>query len=408
MEYRSRKTNPAKTIIFILIGGALIIMTDLFVFGGINKIWPDRKNMSGDISIDVSSLRQQHGSYMDDGIYIDPVMLSKAMPPTKTIEATGKESFASLSEQSITIDEILANKRASELAQIKPAIGVEGDFKSEVLENNAEIKELVGAISEVDIELVPKAKPEEKSTTITYQYDEPKGHGMIAIIIDDMGVSLRSKLVEVLPAPLTLSYLPYAKNLKERTARAAANGHELMVHIPMEPIKSYIDGGPKVLKSSQNETEFMNVLDWGLTQFDGFVGINNHMGSKLTQDKNAMHRVMDYLKVRDDNLYFIDSKTINSSIAANVASKKGVSYNERDVFLDHEINKEFIEASLKKLEAIANKKGYAIAIGHPHKETIAALKKWLPTLENKGLTLVPMSRLVKHPKAVNDNLVAER
>ena len=229
---------------------------------------------------------------------------------------------------------------------------------------------------------------------IDYTYIEPKTGGKIAIIIDDMGLNLRSKLVELMPAPLTLAYLPYANNLAEHTERARQNGHELMVHMPMEPMNGALDGGPRVLKTTQSDEELRDTLHWGLSQFEGYVGMNNHMGSRITQDKHAMSVIMKDLKAR--GLFFIDSKTIGASVAADAAREAGLDYAERDVFLDHEISMEFIRGALKKLENTARHKGYAIAIGHPHKETIAALKEWLPTVKDKGLTIVPVSELLKH------------
>ncbi len=407
MEYEDKKFNPTKIIVFILIGGALVILSDLFIFGGIKNISHNNGNES---LVDVASLKKQHSLYMDEGVYIDPSILAKAMPPIvkPTRDAAMNDVANNDKENQITIDEILANQKAMELADIMPAIGTDKNIYKNIDENTdiALDDEFKNILSEINIE--PAAPDIDVSAITTYEYDEPKGNGMIAIIIDDMGISLRSKLVEILPAPLTLSYLPYANNLKQRTERAAKNGHELMVHMPMEPMSDYVDDGPKVLKSSQNEADFIDTLDWGLSQFDGFVGVNNHMGSKITQDKNAMNRVMNYLKARDEKLFFIDSKTIGSSVAASSARNVGIPYAVRDVFLDHEISKEFIEKSLKKLEDIASKKGYAIAIGHPHKETIAALKAWLPTLKSKGLTLVPASKLIKQPKPANDDLVAGR
>ncbi len=197
--------------------------------------------------------------------------------------------------------------------------------------------------------------------------------------------------------PLTLAYLPYANGLRERTKRAANNGHELMVHMPMEAMNTKLDGGPKVLRTTTSDQEFLEILDWGLSQFDGYVGINNHMGSRLTKDSNSMNKLMSIIK--DRGIYFIDSKTIGSSVAGETAAEYGVPYAVRDVFLDHEISKGFVRGALKKLEGIAKKKGYAIAIGHPHKETIEVLKEWIPTLSDKGLTLVPASDVIKMPIA---------
>ncbi|MCK5375038.1 MAG: divergent polysaccharide deacetylase family protein, partial [Alphaproteobacteria bacterium] len=168
-----------------------------------------------------------------------------------------------------------------------------------------------------------------------------------------------------------------------------------IVHIPMEPLNKALNPGPHALKVSQNTKKLRDEINWNLSQFDGYVGVNNHMGSRITTNKRAMNQVMAELKSRD--LFFVDSRTIGSSVAAQSARDAGISYAVRDIFLDHEVTQDFISNALIKLENKAKTRGYAIAIGHPHKETIAALKAWLPTLEGKGLALVPVSQLLNRP-----------
>lgn len=224
----------------------------------------------------------------------------------------------------------------------------------------------------------------------------PKGTGRIAIVIDDMGVDKRSAEVIAIDAPLTLAFLPYARNLKEQIEKARARGHELMIHVPMEPKANNIDPGPDVLKTSMSEEELKAALERAFASFEGYKGINNHMGSKLTEDKTRMGWVMQELK--DKNLFFLDSMTISDSEGFKAAREAGVAYGKRDVFLDHETDIESVRASLRHLEALAYKNGYAIAIGHPKDNTIAAIKEWLPTLKDKKLTLVPVSALLSGPK----------
>ncbi|WP_435641826.1 divergent polysaccharide deacetylase family protein [Micavibrio aeruginosavorus] len=216
----------------------------------------------------------------------------------------------------------------------------------------------------------------------------------VVIIIDDMGVDVkRSAAVVDLPAGLTLAYLPYASNIKAQTAKAKDAGHELMVHVPMEPMSQTKDPGPEVLRVGQDIAAFDQVLQDDLSAFDGYVGINNHMGSKLTQDKAAMARVMNELKSR--NLYFIDSRTIQNSVAGDMAREAGVPHAGRDVFLDHENTADFVSKSLAQVERKALKDGLAIAIGHPKDVTIEGLRAWLPTLKDKGIELVPASQVVR-------------
>ncbi len=407
MDHHEIPRTPVKTIIFIVIGGVLIVMTDLFVLGGIHHIWKNKVNLTAD-GIQVSDLKKQHHIYMTKGIELGqefyphtPIPSPDKLKRKDDFEFVQKDKNAPLEIDSQT-EEMLAN--------ITPAIGTENnDIETipEIIPPQPAEKNMADVIlrlsyTEPNIQQsqdVPEEdtyKQSSKENILQYSYDEPEAKGMIAIIIDDMGLGLRSKQVEVMQGPLTLSYLPYAKNLNERTQRAKENGHELMLHMPMEPLNDDLDGGPNVLKTSQNEEDFSKTLEWGLTSYDGFVGLNNHMGSRLTKDRNAMARVMQALKAR--GLFFVDSKTIGGSIGAEEAKNAGIPYAERDVFLDHEITKDFVKEALKNLENTAHKKGYAIAIGHPHKETIEVLKEWIPTLADKGLALVPVSKLVKYPR----------
>lgn len=438
MRHQRKPFNPVKLMIFTIIGAMLIVFTDLVILegkqnvtwfsGAVNEAVNDSVSAwlegNDDNLIEVTTLRQQHKNYMHDGIEM-PAQLVAQSRPVSLLSPVGKQASEGLTlAQSVPLDDLIERERLEELAAIQPALGVDNDLEgvieySDVFERKNVLETIVekdmgdvlSALNSNDMKSVHEIHEEvvidvvaEKITET--QYAAPSARGQVVIIIDDMGLTLRSKQVEVMQGPLTLAYLPYAKGLDERTARAKSNGHELMVHMPMEAMNGKLDGGPRVLKGSLDHNAFMDTVEWGLSQFDGYVGVNNHMGSRLTQDKDAMRRVMGSLKER--GVFFIDSKTIGSSVAVDMARESGIAYAERDVFLDHEISMDFVRGALKKLEKVAYRKGYAIAIGHPHKETIAALKEWLPTLEGKGLTLVPASAVVTRPVAVNDNLVAGR
>ena len=217
----------------------------------------------------------------------------------------------------------------------------------------------------------------------------------IAVIVDDMGLNVaRSSRVVALGAPLTLSYLPYARNLQRQTAIARAAGHELMVHVPMEPSDGSVEPGPKVLKATLSPTANLGRLKWALSRFDGFVGINNHMGSRFTPDMSSMWPVLRELKRR--GLFFVDSLTDRRSAAAQIATAIGLPFAKRDIFLDHVDDPVQIRRRLAELERLARASGAAVAIGHPRDATIAALKEWIPLARARGLEFVPVSQVVQH------------
>lgn len=227
----------------------------------------------------------------------------------------------------------------------------------------------------------------------------PRGErGKIAIIIDDVGMNLKNSREAVeLPAPITLAFLPYAPHTPELAQHAIAAGHQAMIHTPMEAIGNNSGLGPMALRSGMNADQLRAELDKMFVSFDGYKGINNHMGSKLTQDAGAMDVVMETLKAR--GLYFVDSKTIAGSVAADRARAAGIPYAVRDVFLDHEETPEFVARALDHLVRLAKANGGAIAIGHPKDVTLNGLRAWLPTLKDKGVELVPVSDLLIRPAA---------
>jgi polysaccharide deacetylase 2 family uncharacterized protein YibQ len=217
---------------------------------------------------------------------------------------------------------------------------------------------------------------------------------MVAVVIDDMGVDVkRSARIIDLPGPLTTSFLTYARDLQAQANRARQHGHELMVHFPMEPKSTTIDPGPDVLRTTLSADEIDRRLARGLGSFTGYVGINNHMGSKFTEYAPGMAQVMKALKAR--GLLWLDSRTTAKSVGIDLAEKWGVPHADRHVFLDNGKSVASVNEQLRELEQIALKHGYAIAIGHPHDQTITALSAWLPTLARKGIVLVPISTIVR-------------
>lgn len=224
----------------------------------------------------------------------------------------------------------------------------------------------------------------------------PAGAGkkpMIAIVIDDMGLDKgRTARISALPGPITTSFLTYASDLKKQAADARRAGHELMMHVPMQP-QGNINAGPDVLRVGMDPDEIHRRMVDYLGRLDGIVGINNHMGSAFTEHAEGLRPVMQVLK--DHNLFFLDSKTSGRSVGSKTAAEAGIPTIDRNVFLDHEETNAFVTRQLAETEAIARKHGYAVAIGHPKDVTIRGLSQWLPTLSEKGFVLVPLSTLVR-------------
>ncbi|QEX17188.1 hypothetical protein FRZ44_24840 [Hypericibacter terrae] len=239
------------------------------------------------------------------------------------------------------------------------------------------------------------------ATWLAYAVPVPdtRGRPMIAIVIDDVGLDrANSARAIALPGPLTISFMTYAEHLDQQSALAREHGHELMLHVPMEPMDPSLDAGPDALRTDLAPGELKRRLDWDLTRLSGIVGINNHMGSKFSRSTEGMNLVMQALRER--GLLFLDSRTIADSVGSKEAAAYGVPHADRDVFLDDDQSPAKIDQMLAELERIARKRGYAVGIGHPHPATIAALQRWLPTAAQRGFVLVPISAIVRRMNGV--------
>ncbi|MDX2223571.1 MAG: divergent polysaccharide deacetylase family protein [Rhodospirillaceae bacterium] len=216
----------------------------------------------------------------------------------------------------------------------------------------------------------------------------------VAVVIDDMGLDrARSVRMLDLPGPLTLSFLTYATDLQGWADRARDAGHEVMAHVPMEPLDRGENPGPRALTMAMSADEIGSALDGMLDGWQGYVGVNNHMGSRLTADPARMGAVMAVLRAR--GLMWLDSRTSPQTRAMDAAATAGVPAIARDVFLDNAANAAAINNELAALERQARATGMAVAIGHPYDATYEALAAWLPTLAERGLVLVPASEIVR-------------
>lgn len=216
---------------------------------------------------------------------------------------------------------------------------------------------------------------------------------LIAIVIDDVGLDRpRSKRAWELPGPLTMSFLPYAKDLHEQARAARAHGQELMLHLPMEP-GGRADPGPNALLVSLPEQEIRHRVTAALDSFDGYVGVNNHMGSRFTAYRPGMETVLRQFKAR--GLLFLDSRTTPNSVGDQTAQELGVPSVTRHVFLDDDQAIGAVRRKLAETESLARRQGFAVAIGHPHESTIQALSEWLPTVAGKGFALAPLSAVLR-------------
>lgn len=220
------------------------------------------------------------------------------------------------------------------------------------------------------------------------------GRPVVAVVIDDLGLDrARTERALALDPAVTMAFMTYAEKLPQWLARSRAAQHELLVHVPMQPESAAVDPGPNTLTVSLPQEEMLRRLRWGLDRLDGYVGANNHMGSRFTGDAAGMRVVLAELETR--GLLFLDSLTTPRSTCGALARSLGLPFASRNVFLDNEATVPGVRRQIATLETVARSHGYAIGIGHPHDATLAALAEWLPQAQARGITVVPLTSAIR-------------
>jgi polysaccharide deacetylase 2 family uncharacterized protein YibQ len=250
---------------------------------------------------------------------------------------------------------------------------------------------------------------EEPKEIIEPEVDDKKGVTFAAIIVDDLGLSHKAaRGFMALGLDLTLAILPYEHNSDKIAKEARGKGFELMLHMPMEPY-NYLDGknpGEGALLMSMTSDEIIKGANDMITAVGAVSGINNHMGSKFCEDSEKMSDVMGVIKER--SLYFVDSLTTDNSCGIKTAESYGVENISRNIFLDNDKEEEKILAQLDKVIRISKKRGYAIAICHPYKETLKALEKGRERLKENGIEIVRVSEIIRiRSKKLNEKARAK-
>ena len=216
----------------------------------------------------------------------------------------------------------------------------------------------------------------------------------LSIIIDDIGYQLKNgrRAVE-LPGKLTYAFLPHSPYATRLAELAYRRHKEVMLHLPMQA-KAGNKLGPGALTEAMSKHRFKIALHSALAAIPHVQGFNNHMGSLLTQDLTRMRWLMEAAMFHD-HMYFVDSRTTAQSVAQREAARLGISNTRRDIFLDYRQGSVVVEHQLRLLIKRAKQKGTALAIGHPHPDTLAVLERWLPKLQAQGVRLVPVSELIR-------------
>ena len=214
------------------------------------------------------------------------------------------------------------------------------------------------------------------------------------VVVDDAGLALaETQQFLDIPVPMTMAVLPHLKDT-ESVCRAIAHDKrkEMILHQPMEAYDASKRTGDGAIRSATRPQQVAAILDWNLSSVKGAVGMNNHMGSRITEDPELVRAVLRYCKAHD--LFFLDSKTAYNSVVPRVAVLEDMHVEQRDCFLDIQHDREYIRRMWAQAVEIANEKGYAIVIGHAWSaETAAAIRESYALLMKQGYTFHNLSEL---------------
>ncbi|MBI6940371.1 divergent polysaccharide deacetylase family protein [Pseudomonas putida] len=210
----------------------------------------------------------------------------------------------------------------------------------------------------------------------------------MSIIIDDLGQSTeRDSRTLALPGPVTMAIMPDTPHASDFARQAHKAGKTVILHMPMDPAT-----GPYAWHPGLAIPELAERLNAALAKVPYAAGINNHMGSRMTSQRDAMTWLMGELQRR--HLFFVDSRTSAATVAAAQAQEVGLAHVSRDVFLDDERTVEAIAGQLQQGVELARRQGSAVLIGHPYPQTLQVLERELPRLQAQGIVLIGLHQMI--------------
>ena len=218
----------------------------------------------------------------------------------------------------------------------------------------------------------------------------------IAVLINGMGLSdgATAEAIKDLPAPISVAYGAYGRNLQDWVAKARQEGHEVLLQIPLEPLDYPTnDPGPHTLLTTLPPEENLKRLQWLMSRFTGYVGITNLMGAKFEPTQASFVPVLEEVKAR--GLLFVDDGSVKDSAGGQIASTIGLDFATADVQIDAVASPDDINKALARLEAVAKEKGSAIGIASAKPGTIKQLSQWAGQLQGKNIILIPVSAAIR-------------
>ncbi|MEO2259944.1 divergent polysaccharide deacetylase family protein [Paenibacillus amylolyticus] len=216
--------------------------------------------------------------------------------------------------------------------------------------------------------------------------ESTSNHNRLAIIIDDVGNDMKGTAeILAMPVKLTVAVMPFLPTTKKDAIAAHEKGMDVIVHMPMEPKKGRPEWlGPGAITSNLTDEEVRSSVEKAIDDVPHAIGMNNHMGSKITSDKRIMSIVLDVCKER--GLFFVDSRTNFRSVVGELAVSKNMPPVGNDIFLDDQNSKQLIRKQLDLAAQRAIDKNICVVIGHvghSGMNTSAVIRESVSRLQNQ-------------------------
>ena len=325
----------------------------------------------------------------------EPIVIA-AIPAAEEIKAAASEETASVE---------------TEVAAVEEEVEVEPPVQTDVYQTEAGIEvaprrplrpaPMADLIETSSIGQLPRIGPGNRKPSDVYARLTPMGvlhssRPKIAILLGGMGLNpkLTQRATRELPGDVTFAFAPYGDNLQEQVNKARANGHEVLLQLPMEPMGFPANNpGPRTLLSDADDVANIEALHWHMSRFAGYTGITNYMGGKLLNTPKALKPVM--LELRKRGLIYLEDASTAVTVSEDVATKANVPYRNSEIVIDGVPTPEGIATALELLEAEAKANGFAVGTGSGLEVTQEAVKEWAKELREKGIILVPVSALYK-------------
>jgi len=379
----NNKKKKFPLILLILLGCLTTLGLSLYFSNSVSKssfpVYEEIYAVSSDLDEKISQIDYTiYDSLFEKGIEEKDVFFSKVIPRhEKDYDWDFTELLIKLPNRNYAV--LLEDLICDKLSRLKPSVKVDKEKISD--------SEIVCHIYALGL-YTHKIKLIYKEQKKIVQEGLPK----IAIIIDDIGYDNDLAMAFMdLDLQLSLSVLPSAPHTVDIVNEANRRGKELLLHLPMEP-KDYpnLNPGPGALLTNMDEERIKKIISDDIEQVPGLRGVNHHMGSYFTERYDKMKIVLSEVKKR--NLFYLDSRTTNRTVAFDLAKDMGVPAAKKSLFLDNDLSSKAIKLQMERLFGIARYSGTAVGIGHPHKETLQVLQEYINQLKT-DFKVVPVSEL---------------